>query len=113
MKTIDSILLYHAHLYYGPHNIEEAKGLADAAAKLFGVDVGHFHQRPVGPHPAWSCQLTVQVDQFSKVIPWLSLNRGAIDVFIHPETGDDLSDHTQFIMWLGKSYDLNLGMFER
>ena len=113
MISTNSILLYHAHLYYGPENIGEAMKLASQASELFAIDVGHFHQRPVGPHPAWSCQLTVQADQFSQVIPWLALNRGSIDVFIHPETGEDLLDHTQYVMWLGKSYDLNVNMFQR
>ena len=39
-------------------------------------------------------------------------NRGDVDVFIHPNTGDDLLDHTQHIMWIGESYPLNLSVSE-
>jgi DOPA 4,5-dioxygenase len=109
---IDKIKYYHAHLYFNEGTIKAAKSLGEAAQKMFGVRVGTYHERPVGPHPVWSCQLTVPESLFAKVIPWLTLNRGPIDCFVHPVTGDDLDDHTKYAMWLGSSYDLNLKIFE-
>ena len=32
----------------------------------------------------------------------LVLNHGALDVFIHPNTGDDLRDHRDSALWLGR-----------
>ena len=30
------------------------------------------------------------------------LNRGGLDVLVHPETGDDVADHGDFALWLGQ-----------
>jgi aromatic ring-cleaving dioxygenase len=32
-------------------------------------------------------------------------------VFIHPEGENDLLDHRDHIMWIGKSYELKLDIF--
>jgi DOPA 4,5-dioxygenase len=34
-------------------------------------------------------------------------------VFTHPNTGDDLGDHTQHVIWLGASERLRLDFFQR
>lgn len=105
------IQYFHAHIYYGKDTLEEARALREKAGKLFNLDLGRLHEKPVGPHLPWSCQLSVPNEKFAEVISWLALNRGRLDFFIHPVTGDDLADHTKHAMWLGKSYDLNLEIF--
>lgn len=103
---------FHAHLYYVDEaGVEMAKQVAEQAAKLFDIQVGRFHQKPVGPHPLWSCQLSFAAESFGKVIPWLMLNRQSLDVFVHPLTGNDFVDHTQGVSWLGQSYDLDVSQF--
>ena len=62
----------------------------------------------VGPHPAWSYQLAIAAADFAHVTGWLALNRGGLDVFLHPNTGDALRDHRDSALWLGRSYALNL-----
>ena len=106
-----SIRDYHAHLYYDVNTLDEARSLADELNLNHPVKIGTFHQKPVGPHPVWSCQLTVSVDQLGEVIPWLLIHHGNVDVFIHPNTGDDLADHTRYVMWIGESYPLNISIF--
>ena len=69
---------------------------------------GRFHEKPVGPHPMWSYQLAFPPASFPYVVGWLALNHGALDVFVHPNTGDELRDHRDCALWLGKSYALNL-----
>ena len=102
---------FHAHLYYDPEEVELARRIAAAAQARFGIPVGHFHLRPVGPHPRGSCQLTVATDQFGDVAQWLTLNRGPLTVFAHAETGDDLADHTEHVIWFGPSEPLDLSIF--
>lgn len=102
---------FHAHLYYDPEQVELAKELAAKAQQRFGVPVGHFHLRPVGPHPRGSCQLTVPTDQFGEVAQWLALNRGPLTIFAHANTGNDLADHTEHVIWFGPSEALNLAIF--
>ena len=106
-----SISLFHAHLYYDSQNLQEAKDITVNVHRLFGLAIGHMHQQPVGPHPGWSCQITVPTEKFAEVVLWLSFNRGSVDVFVHPETGDPLADHESRMMWLGRSYTLNLEIF--
>ena len=102
---------FHAHLYYDPEQVDTAKALAAAAQQRFGMAVGHFHLRPVGPHPRGSCQLTVPTDQFGEVAQWLVLNRGELTIFAHANTGEDLADHTQHVIWFGPSEPLDLSIF--
>lgn len=59
----------------------------------------------------WSYQLGVATVDFSHVVGWLALNHGSLDVFIHPNTGDELRDHRDCALWLGKSHVLNLAAF--
>ncbi|RTR07065.1 DOPA 4,5-dioxygenase family protein [Halomonas nitroreducens] len=106
------ITYYHAHLYYeDAAGLAEARRVAEAAAERFAIRVGRFHEQPVGPHPLWSCQLTFATELFGEVVPWLALNRGSLDVFVHVGTGDDRFDHTQGVMWLGHSHPLDLSLF--
>jgi aromatic ring-cleaving dioxygenase len=107
-----SIRDFHAHIYYDPEQVDEARRLAAEAQQRFPVAVGHFHLRPVGPHPRGSCQLTVPADQFGEVAQWLTLNRGALTIFAHANTGEDLADHTQHVIWFGPSETLDLSIFD-
>lgn len=107
------ILNFHAHIYYDAQEVEQARKLAAAAQERFGVPVGHFHLRPVGPHPRGSCQLTVPTGLFGEVAQWLALNRGPLTIFAHANTGDDLADHTQHVVWFGPSEPLDLSIFRQ
>jgi len=109
--TDSSIRGFHAHLYYDPEELGKAQAVAGAAHERFGVPVGHFHQRPVGPHPRGSVQLTVSTDQFGDVAQWLALNRDGLTVFAHADTGDDVADHTRHVIWFGPSEALDLSIF--
>ena len=102
---------FHAHIYFDPDEIEAAKALGRAAREKFGVAEGHYHLRPVGPHPRGSCQLTVPAEQLGDFAQWLALNRSGLTIFAHANTGDDLADHTDHVIWFGPSEALNLAMF--
>lgn len=102
---------FHAHIYYDPEQVDLAKALAAAIQARFGVGVGHFHLGPVGPHPRGSVQLTVPTELFGDVAQFLALNRGALTIFAHAETGDDLADHTAHLIWFGESEPLDLSIF--
>ena len=103
---------FHAHIYFDPPELERAKALASAARDRFGVPVGHFHERPVGPHPRGSCQLTVLPEQFGDFAQWAALNRDGLTIFAHATTGDDLADHSRHVIWFGPSEQLDLSIFD-
>ncbi len=48
---------------------------------------------------------------FSEIVPFLMLNHGDHPVLIHPETGNDLIDHTAHALWLGQQLKLDLTRF--
>ncbi len=102
---------YHAHIYFGPDTVEQARALREAAGLALNVSVGRFHEKLVGPHPQWSCQLAFGADEFDKVIPWLESHRDGLDIFVHGLSGNDLDDHTLHAYWLGNDHRLDLSMF--
>ncbi|MEO7240366.1 MAG: DOPA 4,5-dioxygenase family protein [Sphingomicrobium sp.] len=103
---------FHAHIYFNADQLEPAQALAAEAQARFGVPVGHFHVRPVGPHPRGSCQLTVPTEQFGDFAQWIALNRGGLTIFAHNSTGDDRADHRKHVIWFGPSEALDLSIFD-
>ena len=110
-ETLSRITGYHAHVYFTHETVEQARALCEAARDAFGVNMGRGHEKPVGPHPMFSCQLAATVEQFAILLPWLALHRNGLIVFAHPETGDDLSDHRDHGIWLGTGLALDLSIF--
>jgi len=106
-SIIDS---WHAHVYFDASSREAARALRETIeAELAGrMEMGRFHEKAVGPHPMWSYQMAFSPASYSYVVSWLALNHGALDVCVHPNTGDELRDHRDCALWLGKSYVLNL-----
>ncbi|RYY99854.1 MAG: 4,5-dioxygenase [Comamonadaceae bacterium] len=88
---------YHAHVYFDADTVAQARALCEEAGRLFQVTVGRVHERNVGPHPRWSCQLAFSADQFDRIVPWLDAHRGGLDVFVHG----------------GNEWPLDLRMFQR
>jgi DOPA 4,5-dioxygenase len=112
MPNLDTaaIASWHAHVYFDAASRDAAWAFRETVDARFGtiVELGRFHERLVGPHPAWSYQIAFDAARFDEVVPWLVLNHGALDIFLHPNTGDDLRDHRDSAVWIGKSHTLNL-----
>ena len=102
---------YHAHVYFDEKSVEQARALCTRAAERFGVTMGRVHEKLVGPHPHWSCQLSFDARQFEGLIPWLDQNRNGLDILVHGVTGNSLEDHTTNAAWLGKPSQLELSHF--
>ncbi len=111
-QDISLIKGYHAHIYFDESTLEQAKILCDEAGKQFPIKVGRMHSKPVGPHPCWSCQLAFSRDEYVDLLSWLALNRNGLIILIHPLTGNDLKDHTDYASWMGEAQPLNLGVFK-
>ena len=103
---------YHAHVYFDADTVDQARALCETARDRFGVQMGRVHEKPVGPHPMFSCQLAFAPDLFDQVMPWLALNRQGLIVFAHPETGDNLADHRDHAIWMGTGLPLRLDIFD-
>lgn len=110
-QKVSTIQDWHAHVYFGPETREPAWALRELIEARFAIEMGRFHEKPVGPHPCWSYQVAFRPEDFDQLVPWLALNRGGLVVFIHPNTGDDLVDHRDRAIWLGEKLDLKLEIF--
>ncbi|MDE0779743.1 MAG: DOPA 4,5-dioxygenase family protein [Alphaproteobacteria bacterium] len=107
-ENTSAITGYHAHVYYGATTKAEAEVLRAGIAAHFETVLGRWHDKPVGPHPHWSYQIAFETEIFSRLVPWLALNRQGLNILLHPETGDAIADHSTHAMWLGESVELNL-----
>ncbi len=104
------IVGFHAHVYFDAGSLLRARALCERADSLFELKMGRVHERPVGPHPDWSCQLAFAPHVFGALVPWLAMNRGDLVVFIHPVTGNDLLDHRDHAIWMGAVRPLDLSV---
>jgi aromatic ring-cleaving dioxygenase len=100
---------WHAHIYFDAASRAAAATLREAAGRAFPeVELGRMHERPVGPHPRWSCQLAFPPELLGAVLPWLVERRGGLTIFMHPNTGQALEDHRDRAVWMGELLPLEL-----
>ena len=115
LKLYPNITGYHAHVYFDAATKPTAAKLRELLEHNFGdsIQLGRWHERPIGPHPHWSYQVAFMPELLAEILPYLMLNRSGLTILLHPETGDDLADHTEHVVWLGISLPLNLEVFLR
>ena len=104
---------YHAHIYYDAASRPAAEKLAEAIGGKFARRFGGFFDKPVGPHPIGNLQIIFGTAEFADFVPWLMLNRGDLDILIHPLTDDSHRDHSRYALWLGTPVALRLEAMER
>lgn len=104
---------WHAHVYFDSVSRDAAWALRERIEKEFTIGMGRFHERPVGPHPLSSYQVALDNEQLAGLLSWLALNRGDLTVFIHPNTGQDLEDHRDRAIWMGRQVPLVLDIFTK
>ena len=107
-RSSNDIESYHAHIYYDAASKKVAANLRLGLEERFEAVYGRWHDKPVGPHPRWSYQVEFEVALFDQIIPWLALNRQNLTVFVHPNTGESVPDHTDHAMWLGPCVELKI-----
>ncbi|KAK4684326.1 hypothetical protein P7C73_g5858, partial [Tremellales sp. Uapishka_1] len=117
------------HIYYMPSNpnhIQHAKDLHEAVRREFPeLRVYRFWDKPVGPHVCQTQCVIVGPTDAAKPTPMFEVNvfdphqlgallsffvakRGPCSVLIHPNTGDDVVDHTTHATWLGERMPLDV-----
>ena len=104
---------YHAHIYYNAATRPVAERLREAIGNRFEAELGRWHDAPVGPHPAPMYQVAFPAGEFPRLVPWLMLNRGGLDVLVHPQTDDAYDDHTSHALWLGTKLPLRVERLRR
>ncbi|HXG51229.1 MAG TPA: DOPA 4,5-dioxygenase family protein [candidate division Zixibacteria bacterium] len=104
---------YHAHVYYTAETRDAAARVRRGLASEFDVQLGRWHDEPVGPHLAPMYQVVFTPEAFGKIVPWLMLNREGLSVLVHPSTGDSYRDHLEHALWLGERLELKESVLRR
>jgi DOPA 4,5-dioxygenase len=112
MRPTEDIKDFHVHVYFDPDTRDEAATVRAAIEAGSDVQMGRWHDKPVGPHPKSMYQVAFEHAEYATLVPWLMLNHGTLDVLIHPNTGDDVPDHRDFALWLGNKLPLNIQFLE-
>jgi DOPA 4,5-dioxygenase len=99
---------YHVHVYYDPDRKADAQVLCEELRDRFVIAMGRMHDAAIGPHPRGSCQLSVPPEKFGTVMQWLVTHRNGFTIFAHGLSGDEIRDHTDYVIWLGPSETLDL-----
>ncbi|KAJ7115993.1 DOPA-like domain-containing protein [Mycena epipterygia] len=102
------------HVYYTPGaQTDHARTLHARIRKEFPeLRIYRFWDRPVGPHPTAMFEVNVfDPHQTGALFSWLAVNRGPCSVLIHPNTADELADHTVLASWMGTPLELRTKMF--
>ncbi len=107
-QDIAAIDAWHAHIYYDPARTKEtAARVRQWIEERFTVQMGRWHDMPVGPHPTAMYQVAFAPEVFPALVPWLALNRQGLTVLVHPETDRPRDDHLQHALWLGEKLPLD------
>jgi DOPA 4,5-dioxygenase len=100
---ISAIKSYHAHIYFRDAAERTiAAALREAIAARFSVQLGRWHEVPVGPHDLPMYQVAFRISDFARLIPWLMLNRGGLTILVHPNSGHARRDHLVHAVWMGE-----------
>lgn len=104
---------FHAHIYFDERTEAQAERLrAEIAARLPAIQVYPLVRRPVGPHPQPMFELGFESVQLGDVVSLLKLRREGLSVLVHPVTGDDQRDHSEYAVWLGEVVELEMGRLD-
>lgn len=104
---------FHAHIYYDSETRDAAGRVRQGLAAGFNVQLGGWHDGPVGPHLKGMYQAIFAIEEFGRVVPWLMLNREGLSVLVHPSTGNGYRDHLERSLWLGEKLKLNESALRR
>lgn len=115
---------YDFHVYYYAHNsasTSESDKLRQKLLDDFPDECGDGSiivkklpdSKVIGPHPTqfWEADIC-RPEVFIEVLSWFQLHHGNLSILIHPQTGDDVEDHTNRALWLGEKLPLLLNVFK-
>jgi len=110
------VTAYHVHIYFekGAESEKNAVETAQTLAEKFPGAVLDAHRvGRVGPHTEPNIGVTITPESFGEVVGFLQMNNKGLSILIHPRTGDELVDHGDAALWLGKPVPFNQKFFDQ
>jgi aromatic ring-cleaving dioxygenase len=107
MSPVSTITGFHAHVYFDPDTRAAAERVREGLSERFSVELGRWHEQPIGPHSKAMYQVAFANEELASVLPWLMLHRSGLSILVHPMTGDDVADHGAHALWLGTSLPID------
>ena len=111
MTNTKTISGYHVHVYFHDAKSKaKASLLREEMQQRFQIKISRLFEEADknDPHQRPMFFARFSAREFADVVPWVMLNQNGLNVFIHPQTGDDLADHRDYPMWLGSVLPINL-----
>ncbi len=103
---------FHVHIYFDAKDLELAYSLGEQAHLTNFFNNIKIFEKPIGPHPKGMIEMHFIESSFATILNWVKLHRKEFSVLIHEDTGDDIKDHTDGILWLGKQLPIDFSFFE-
>lgn len=105
---------YHAHIYFRPHQKEEARLLVARVLSLKTSDVKFFktYDQKVGPHFLPMMEMHFTSESAEKVLNTLRLYHNDLSILVHVDSGDDFKDHERPI-WVGPVLPIDFNFFHK
>jgi len=103
---------FHALVYFDARTRRTARRVRDALVARFAVDC-RWRDRPIGPHTKPNFRARFSRARFGALVPWLMRRRAGLSILVHPYSDDQVADHTDRALWLGRPVRLRLGFLRR
>lgn len=100
---------FHAHVYFNQKKQVKAEAFHQKMEQnkdQSGLSPLRFELR--GPHPHWMFTLNFTSENFMKMVEFMQKHRDGLSILIHPLSGNEVLDHTDYAMFLGQKENLNL-----
>ncbi|KAI6118649.1 DOPA-like domain-containing protein, partial [Pisolithus thermaeus] len=108
----DLILLsrngFDFHVYFMPTNPVHVRHVLQLHQRIlseFPEYICNMHSDQIcsGPHPTATFKvLTNTPHQTGALFGWLVVNRGPVDILVHPNRCDTYRDHAELASWIGQ-----------
>lgn len=105
--------VFHSHVYFEAHSIEKAEKFHQKFQDLkIPLQVSRMIHKPIGPHPFPMFEVDFKAQNFLEVIRFMQDHREDLNILVHPLSGSQILDHTDYAMFLGEKLNLNLAIFD-
>lgn len=104
----------HAHVYFTPETREIADRFRSKIIAAFSdrTQISRLIDRPIGPHPVPMFEIDFHSEIACELAPFMEDGREGLSILLHPVSDEEVKDHTERAVWLGKRLTLDVHFLE-